>query len=282
MRYGRQDACATGRRYGPTLRAGATGLRCGSALRADAPGAGFGPPGIAKIVVLPEVCLTGYVSQDGKTNWHLPGRPMEKEYTGRSPARVAQRVPGPATRLFCQLARQLGIYLTIPFIEVDTSAGAGPARYFNTVCLASPRGELVAYYHKIESWPQAEKSWATPGDHGLQTFDTEYGRVGLAVCFDIHHVVRTYARRDLWALLYSVAWADGDYPAEWFYHVLPGQVRRDIRHHVIAANWSVDAAQKWRGFGFSEVIARDGQVLAAAKSIYGSEIVYAELPVARR
>lgn len=236
----------------------------------------------AKIVVLPEVCLTGYVSQDGKTNWHLPGRPIEKEYTGRTPARVAQPVPGPATRHFCRLARQLGIYLTIPFIEVDTRAGAGRLRYFNTVCLASPRGELVAHYRKIEPWPHAEKSWATPGDHGLQTFDTEYGRVGLAVCFDIHHIVRTYADRHLWTLLYSVAWADADYPAEWFYHVLPEQVRHDFHHHVIAANWSVDAAQKWRGFGFSEVIARDGQVLAAAKSIYGSEIVYAELPVARR
>jgi hypothetical protein len=86
----------------------------------------------------------------------------------------------------------------------------------------------------------------------------------------------------LWALLYPTAWADGDYPAEWFYHILPGQVNDDFKHHIVAANWSVDHAEKWRGFGFSEIISRDGKVLSVAKSIFGSEIVYADLPVAKR
>ena len=29
----------------------------------------------AKIIVLPETAITGYISQDLRTNWHLPGRP---------------------------------------------------------------------------------------------------------------------------------------------------------------------------------------------------------------
>ncbi len=234
----------------------------------------------AKIVVLPELCITGYLSQNGKTNWQIPGWPIEDEYVGRSPVSIAQRVPGPTTRHFCHLAKELGIYLTIPFIEVDDSTGK--SRYFNTVCLAGPRGDIVAHYRKLEPWPQAEKSWATPGDRGLQTFDTEYGRVGLAVCFDIHHVVKKYRSRHLWALLYPTAWADEDYPAEWFYHILPGQVHDDFKHHIIAANWSVDEPQKWRGFGFSEIISREGKVLSVVKSVFGSEIVYADLPVAKR
>ena len=233
----------------------------------------------AKIIVLPELCLTGYLSQDGKTNWHLPGHPIEPEYLGRNPSPIAQSVPGPLTRHFCRLAKELGIYLTIPFIEVD--ATQPQPRYFNTICLADPHGKLVAHYRKIEPWPHAEKSWATPGNRGLQTFDTEYGRVGLAVCFDIHHVVQRYRERHLWALLYSVAWADSDYPAEWFYHGLPDKVRTQLHHHVVAANWSVDHPQKWRGFGFSEVISKEGKVLAAAKSVFGSEIVFADLPVAK-
>ena len=190
-----------------------------------------------------------------------------------------QSVPGPLTRHFCRLAKELGIYLTIPFIEVD--ATQPQPRYFNTICLADPHGKLVAHYRKIEPWPHAEKSWATPGNRGLQTFDTEYGRVGLAVCFDIHHVVQRYRECHLWALLYSVAWADSDYPAEWFYHGLPDKVRTQLHHHVVAANWSVDHPQKWRGFGFSEVISKEGKVLAAAKSVFGSEIVFADLPVAK-
>ena len=231
----------------------------------------------AKIVVVPELCTTGYLSQDGKTNWHLPGRPIDPEYAGRSPVSVAQHVPGKTTRHFCQLARQLGIYLTIPLIEMDDTNGT--VRYFNTVCLAGPQGEIVAHYRKLEPWPHTEKSWATPGDRGLQTFDTEYGRVGLAVCFDIHHIVKKYRSRHLWALLYPTAWADDDYPAEWFYHTLPGQVHDDFKHHIIVANWSVDTHQKWRGYGFSEIISREGKILSAAKSVFGPDIVYADLPV---
>ena len=35
----------------------------------------------AKIVVLPEAAVTGYLSQDLKTNWHVPGKPIETYYT---------------------------------------------------------------------------------------------------------------------------------------------------------------------------------------------------------
>ena len=30
----------------------------------------------AKIIVLPEASITGYLSQDLKTNWHVAGKPM--------------------------------------------------------------------------------------------------------------------------------------------------------------------------------------------------------------
>lgn len=48
------------------------------------------------------------------------------------------------------------------------------------------------------------------------------------------------------------------------------------------ANWSVDEKQGWWGYGFSEVISNDGKVIAAAKSLYGDDIVYADLPVAKK
>jgi predicted amidohydrolase len=54
-----------------------------------------------------------------------------------------------------------------------------------------------------------------------------------------------------------------------------------FKHYVIGANWSVDEPQNWRGYGFSTIISPEGQVLASAKSLYGSEIVYAELNVAK-
>ena len=235
----------------------------------------------AKIVVLPETAITGYLSQDLKTNWHLKGWPIDDKFTGKDPAQFAEQVEGPSCQHFCKLAKELGIYLTIPFLEYEIGPQRhGPRRYFNTVCLANPKGELVAHYRKLTPWPVPEKSWAMPGDRGVQTFNTEYGRVGLAICFDIHTILEKYQDKKLWALLYPIAWVDREHPADWFFHRLPERVK-PFGHHVIGANWSVDKAQEWRGYGFSVIISNEGKVVASATSLYGSEIVYADLPVAK-
>jgi predicted amidohydrolase len=234
----------------------------------------------AKIVVLPETSITGYLSQDLKTNWRLKGWPIESKFVGKDPARYAEEVPGASTTHFCKLARDLGIYLTIPFLEVDVTKGKDKPRYFNTVCLASPKGEMVAHYRKLTPWPYPEKSWATAGDRGVQTYDTEYGRVGLGICFDIHSILEKYEGKDLWALLYPIAWVDSEHPADWFFHRLPERVK-PFKHHVIGANWSVDHKQDWRGYGFSVILSNEGKVVASAKTLYKSEIVYAELPTAK-
>lgn len=230
----------------------------------------------ARIIVLPETSITGYVSQDLAQNWHLPGKPLERGFAPKHPAAFAETVPGPSTDHFCKLARKLGVYLTVPLLEVDRP-NRGQPRYFNTVCLASPDGKLVAHYRKLNPWPYPEQSWATPGDRGTQTCDTEYGRVGLAICYDIHFILEKYQDQQLWALLYPIAWVDDEHPAEWFWHRLPRRVAR-FNHYVIGANWSTDRAQAWRGYGFSTIISPDGKVLATAKSLHGSEIVYAVIP----
>ncbi|MFI5380614.1 MAG: carbon-nitrogen hydrolase family protein [Tepidisphaerales bacterium] len=236
----------------------------------------------AKIIVLPEASITGYLSQDLRTNWHLAGWPIDPGYQGKDPAGFAESVPGASTDHFCQLARTLGVYITVPLVEIDKARPdqpGKPTRFFNTVCLAAPTGQLVAHYRKLTPWPVPEKSWATPGDRGVQTYDTEFGRVGLAICFDIHTVLPKYQPQKIWALLYPIAWVDTNHPAEWFWHTLPERTR-PFDHYVIGANWSVDEKQPWFGYGFSTILAPDGKILATAKSLHGSEIVYATIPTA--
>jgi len=244
----------------------------------------------AKIIVLPEAAVTGYLSQDLHTNWRLPGRPIERVYEGKDPLPFAETVPGPSTDHFAALAKKLGAYITVPLVEVDRTPAPASAdaaskvaskvpRLFNTVCLVSPAGKVVAHYRKLTPWPYPEKSWATSGDRGVQVYDTEYGRVGLAICFDIHTILPKYQPHHLWALLYPIAWVDGAHPAEWFWHTLPQRVA-PFGHYVIGANWSVDQRQPWTGYGFSTIIAPGGEVVASAKSLHGSEIVYATIPTA--
>jgi predicted amidohydrolase len=233
----------------------------------------------AKIIVLPEAAITGYLSQDLRTNWHIKGRPLDGAFDGdMDPSRFAETVPGPSTEHFAALAKKLGVYITVPLVEKEQlpEKAARKPRLFNTVCLVSPRGELVAHYRKLTPWPHPEQSWATDGDRGVQTYDTEYGRVGLAICFDIHTILPRYKPHKIWALLYPIAWVDDSHPAEWFWHKLPDRVGR-FGHYVIGANWSVDEEQPWYGYGFSTVISPEGKVVATAKSLHGSEIVYADI-----
>jgi predicted amidohydrolase len=239
----------------------------------------------AKIIVLPEAAITGYLSQDLRTNWQLDGWPIEPVFRGKDPLPFAETVPGESTRRFCRLAKELGVYLTIPLVERAYDDGADHAteetksRLYNTVCLASPSGELVAHYRKLTPWPYPEKSWATPGDRGVQFYDSEYGRMGLAICFDVHTILEKHQPHRLWALLYPIAWVDANHPAQWFWHILPQRVA-PFHHYLIGANWSVDGPQPWYGYGFSTIIGPTGEVLAGAKSLYGSEIVYATIKTA--
>jgi predicted amidohydrolase len=228
----------------------------------------------AKIVVLPETSVTGYLSQDLRINWHLAGWPMEAKFSGKDPKGAAENVPGPSTKHFGEVAKKLKVYITVPLLEVEKD------KYYNTVCLVSPTGEMVAHYRKLTPWPYPEKSWATPGDRGVQVYDTEYGKVGLAICFDIHTILEKYQPHKIWALLYPIAWVDESHPADWFWHRLPARIA-PFKHYVIGANWSVDAKQPWYGYGFSTIFSPEGKVLATAKSLYGSEIVYAEIKTAK-
>ncbi len=241
----------------------------------------------AKIIVLPETCITGYLSQDLKTNWHIEGKPIEKAYKGKNPQGFAEEIPGPSTNHFCKLAKDLGVYITVPLLEVDyktqseneTTEPDKAAIYYNTVCLVSPKGEIAAHYRKLTPWPHPEKSWATAGDRGVQIYDTEYGRVGLAICYDIHTILEKYKPYKVWALLYPIAWVDESHPAHWFWYELPDKAKQ-YNHYIIGANWSVDKKQDWFGYGFSEILSPDGEILANSNRLYGSDIIYAAIKTA--
>ncbi len=42
---------------------------------------------------------------------------------GVEPAAVAETVPGESTEIFCKLANELDIYLTVPLLEKDEKTG---------------------------------------------------------------------------------------------------------------------------------------------------------------
>lgn len=227
----------------------------------------------ARIVVVPETAITGYMSTDLKTTWQVGDRGLSSGLQGRSPAGPAETVPGPSTRAFAGLSRELGIYLTVPFLEVDPETG----NYYNTLCLVGPDGKLLLHYRKLNPWPFAEKGWATKGDRGLMTVDTPFGRLGLLICYDINYEPPNLRKMGVDTLLYSIAWVD-DRRSTWFFKELPRIARRN-NMNIIGANWSVPEHTDWYGYGKTLIISRTGRVLARVASDFGDEIIYADLPL---
>ena len=149
--------------------------------------------------------------------------------------------------------------------------------YFNSVALVGPENATKALgnYRKMSPWPTPESSWACKGTEPVFV-DTRYGRVGLAICFDIHSCLAKYARHRLWALLYPIAWV-GE-PMEWYRQQLPSLLRQcECPHYVIGCNWSTDAPQKWPGQGFSTHYGPRGEVLASTADQHGSTVMYSTI-----
>ncbi len=229
----------------------------------------------AKVIVLPEAAITGYMSSDLKTAWQVDEREVTEGLKGISPERVAESVPGPSTKVFSKLAGELGVYLTVPIVERDPDTG----KYYNTVVLMAPDGRMLLHYRKINPWPWAEKAWASHGNLGNVFVDTPLGRMGLLICYDINYEPGDLKKLAVHHLLYPIAWVDEE-NSKWFTERLP-RIAQQNRLNIIGANWTVppDSRPDWHGYGHSLIISREGKVLAKVDSNTAEQIVYAELTI---
>lgn len=91
---------------------------------------------------------------------------------------TAETIPGPAFDTVTSLAREYGMYLVAGFYE-----NRGP-KLFNTAVLVDPSGKLLGSYDKIHPIIPEMDRGVIPGSE-LGVFPTEFGQVGIAICFDI-------------------------------------------------------------------------------------------------
>jgi predicted amidohydrolase len=115
----------------------------------------------AKLVVAPEMALTGYL------------------YTDRADiAPYVDTIPGVATARIARLARQYHAWIVFGMPEKDATTGI----YYNAAALVGPEG-VVGKYRKLHQW-EAEEHWAAWGDMGIPVYDTELGRIAINICMD--------------------------------------------------------------------------------------------------
>ena len=114
----------------------------------------------AALMVLPELCTTGYMFADRK----------EAET-------LAEPMTGPTIAALTALTAELRVHLVAGIAERDGS------QLFNSAVLIGPRG-LIGTYRKVHLWDQ-ENAVFEPGNVGLPVFDTDLGKLGLLICYDL-------------------------------------------------------------------------------------------------
>lgn len=90
----------------------------------------------------------------------------------------AVRLPGPVERRYCELARELGIWL-LPGSLYERRGG----RIFNTAPLIDPAGRVLGRYRKIFPWLPYERGVA-PGSEFVTADVPGVGRLGVSICYD--------------------------------------------------------------------------------------------------
>jgi len=155
----------------------------------------------ARLVVLPELCDSGYV------------------FDAAGPAAEARGLAAPAgdsttLRQWHELAARHRLVIVGGFCELGADG-----RLYNSAALVDASGTRTVY-RKAHLW-DSEKLVFTPGDAALPTVDTEVGRVAVMVCYDLEFPEWTRLAAldgaDLIAAPVNwpgYSWPEGERPAE--------------------------------------------------------------------
>ncbi len=134
---------------------------------------------------------TRLVRQAAGLGARLVGLPENFAWMGSEPERpsAAEPLDGPTLSRMAQLARELRITLLAGSI---LETGAPGNRLYNTSVLFGPQGERLAVYRKMHLFDvdvgdgatYQESAAVAPGTEVVAA-DTELGRLGLSVCYDL-------------------------------------------------------------------------------------------------
>lgn len=185
----------------------------------------------------------------------------------------AQKLYGEETDCFLQrmaeLARAYGSYVFVGSVLSRNEAETG--NYLTNSCVAiNPSGQIYDIYDKIQLAGD-EKSMFRAGDKIL-TVDTEFGRIGVCICWDMQfpEIPRLLALAGARLILCPT----------WGWESLYGPARAWENGIFAASAMAVPAWGDISGFRTpSQIIAPWGEVLAAG-SLTGSGCVMAEISLA--
>ncbi len=120
----------------------------------------------SNIILLPELFMGKYFCQVENYDHFDLARPFEKNQD---------------LIYFQALAKSLHVVLPISYFERANNV------FYNSIAIIDADGTILGQYRKMhiptgESYQ--EKFYFTPGDTPLQVFQTKFGKIGVAICWD--------------------------------------------------------------------------------------------------
>lgn len=120
----------------------------------------------ANVILLPELFERPYFCQERRYDYYDYALPVEEN---------------PAVQHFRKVAKEKHVVMPISIYEK-----AGTVLY-NSIAMIDTDGEVMGVYRKThipDDHFYQEKFYFTPGDTGFKVWDTEFGKVGVGICWD--------------------------------------------------------------------------------------------------
>ena len=180
-----------------------------------------------------------------------------------------------------ELAKKLNVVLPISFFEKDNNA------YFNSIAVINSDGNILGKYRKSHIPDGAgylEKYYFNPGNTGFKVWDTNFGKIGIGICWDqwFPEAARIMALKGAEVLFYPTAIGDElmseyDSSGAW-QRVMQGHAAANIMP-VVASNRIGSESVKGQVNGFygkSFICDRSGKIIKEA-SKDKEEIILADI-----
>lgn len=124
---------------------------------------------------------------------------------------LAEEIPGPTTEAFGGVAAEHGVVIIPNLYERDGN------RQFDTSPVIGTDGQIMGKTRMTHIPDYAcfhEKQYYTPGDTGAPVYDTPFGRIGVAICYDRHYpeYMRALALNDAELVVVPQAGVAGEWP----------------------------------------------------------------------
>lgn len=187
-------------------------------------------------MVFPEAALTGYVF-----------RSLEEAVP------VAEPIPGPSTFAIAEGCRELGVYAALGLLENDGDS------YYNAAVLVGPGG-LIGKYRKLHLPYLGIDRFVKPGNLPPAVYETELGRIGLAICYDLDfpEYARVLALLGAQLIVTVTNWPDDiEFIPD---HLVPTRARENIVNLVAVNRAGVERGVRF--IGRSRFVDCAGSVLA--------------------